>query len=337
MAKTMKAIKTAFILSNVFLMASCVKNGESSMAQEHKGIELLNDTSFEEGFDLLTTSTNNGRALSGVLNYGGEAKGDSRSWQLSQWWTHNDFINSDFTKLDKGKYQYTNDSRTLTVDTKEKSATLDLNSYVEYMALLGHSRTGSEQWSHMLLEQSFKDPAQLCKLEHLYVHLEFILNHDENMDPGQPIPCSQISWYFTVTDVKNGDPTYESGKGEGTDNDFFWFGLPLYDSRYDFVGDYKHVDAGFTGATNKLIYTYGSKNFLKEKVQIGKKYVVDMDILPIIKEAYIYGLQNGAMQDSTWDSIYVNYMNLGWELPGSYHSSITLKNLSIKAEYKEDK
>jgi hypothetical protein len=316
-------------------MVSCVKNGESSMAQEHKGIELLNDTSFEEGFDLLTTSTNNGRALSGVLNYGGEAKGDSRSWQLSQWWTHNDFINSEFTKLDTGKYEYKNDSRTLTVDQANNSVTLDLNSYVEYMTLLGHSRTGSEQWSHMLIEQSFKNPAKLSDLSHLYVYLEFTLNIDENLDPNQAIPCSQISWYFTVTDVKNGDPTYESGKGEGKDNDFFWFGLPLYDSRYDFVGDYAHVDKGFTGATNKLIYTYGSKNFLPEKVKIGKQYSVFLDILPIIKDAYIYGLQNGAMENSNWTDLFVNYMNLGWELPGSYHSSITIKNLSIKAVEKE--
>lgn len=330
----MKFFRLAFVLMNIFAMTSCVTTGDDTMI-EIKGQDLLNDTSFEEGFDLLTTSTLNGRALSGVLNYGGEAKGDTRSWQLSQWWTHNDFINSDFKKLGEGKYEYSNDSRTLTVDTKNKAVTLDLNSYVEYMALLGHSRTGSEQWSHMLLEQSFKNPAKLSELEHLYVYLEFCLNKDENLDKDQLIPCSQISWYFTVTDVKNGDPTYESGKEDGEANDFFWFGLPLYDSRYDFVQDYKHVDTGFTGATNKLIYTYGSNHFLKEKVKIGKTYTVAMDILPLIKEAYLYGLKNGAMQESNWTDLYVNYMNLGWELPGSFHSSITLKNLIIKADKKE--
>lgn len=296
--------------------------------------ELLSDTSFKKGFDLLTNDTTNGRALSGVLNYNGEAEGESPDWLMAQWWTPDayNFINSTFTKTGEGQYDYINESRHLVVDTNKKSITLAQNSYVEYMTKLGHSRTGNENWSHFLIEQNFKEPSKLTGLKHLWAHLEFTLNKSVDMDPGQAVPCAQITWYFTITDVRNGDSAYESGS-----NDFFWFGLPLYDSRYDFTSDYHHVDSGFVGATNKLIYTIGSKNVLPEPIKIGKKYVIDIDMLPFIKEAFIYGYNNGAMANSDWKDLVINYMNLGWELPGSFDVSITLENLSVVAETKESK
>ncbi len=297
--------------------------------------EIMSDTSFEYGFDLLTTDTRNGRALSGVLNYGGNAKPHEspRPWMMSQWWGSQDGINSPYQQGEHGEHIYQNNARKVIVDSKNKTITLELNSYNDYMELYGRTRNENENWSHLLLEQNFKTLPKLNELEKLVVHLEFVLNKDIDMDVGQKVPCSQVTWYFTVTDVKNGNSDYESDK-ETNPNDFFWFGLPLYDSRYDFTNGFQHVDSGFVGATNKLIYSLSNKNFLSEPIKTGKKYTVDFDMLPFIKEAYIYGLKNGAMQNSKWEDLVVNYMNIGWETPGSFDSSATFSNFSLKAFYK---
>ena len=285
--------------------------------------ELINDNAFLNGFDLLTPSTNNGRNLSGVLNYNGESKG-SPKWQMAQWWTHNDFINADFKKVSNGIFDYQNDSRHLFVNQNTKTIQMDLNSHVEYQALYGRTRKSNESWSHFLIEQNFDEPEYLNKLSEINVHLEFVINKSIDMDEGQEVPCSQVTWYFTITDVKNGDARYESGN-----NDFFWFGIPLYDSRYEYVNGYKNVDSGFEGATNKLIYSMDNKDVLKTKVEVGKKIVLDYDILPEIKKAFLFGLERGAMANSDWKDLCINYMNLGWELPGAYDVSLSVSNISV--------
>ena len=305
------------------------KVSENKPVIQENTVSLLEDTSFESGFNLLTTSTENGRALSGVLDYDGEAKGDKPNWQMAQWWTHNDFINSAFTKLGDGRYKYENDSRSVVVNQKEKRLTMNLDSSVEYAARYGRTRKSDENWSHFLIEQSFKSPQKLAELKHLFVSIDFSIDKSIDKDIGQEVPCSQVTWYFTITDIKNGDPTYESGG-----NDFFWFGLPLYDSRFDFVSSYKNVDSGFVGATNKLIYSLDSNNYIKEKIRIGKIYHVELDILPYIKEAYAYGIANGAMSNTYYDQLYINYMNLGWELPGAFDVGLTIQNLKVFGEKK---
>lgn len=290
--------------------------------------ELLSDIKFQNGFDLLTTSTNNGRELSGYLNYGGQALAKA-NWQLSQWWTPFDFINARLTNPEDGAFVYSNESRKLTVNQNEGSIILDLNSKVEYQEKFGRNRTGNENWSHMLIEQSLSNPKYLKDLNSLYARMEFELINCTDLSIGQELPCAQISWYFTITNVKNGNPAYESG-----DNDFFWFGLPLFDSRFDYIEEYQHVDSGFVGATNKLIYKVGSRSMFNSKIIPGKKFEISINILPLLKKAYQYGKSHGALQDSSFEDLCINYMNLGWEMPGSMSAAIKIKNLQLLAEEK---
>ena len=43
------------------------------------------------------------------------------------------------------------------------------------------------------------------------------------------------------------------------------------------------------------------------------------------------------MQNSSWDRLVLNYMNLGWELPGSFESGITISELSVRIERRDEK
>lgn len=336
----MKFRKLFAALIMIATLTGCTnENTTNSKKEDDTMKEILKDTSFETGFDLMTTSTTNGRALSAYLDYNGEAKDSNitpHPWQMSQWWTPYDFKNANFKKNNDGSFEYENESRHIKVNLKEKELTMDLNSYTEYQKLFGHSRNGNENWSHLLIEQNIENAPKIIDLKHVYASLEFSINEATDLDPGQNVPAAQFLWYFTITDPKNGNTAYESENG-GKRNQFMWFGLPLYDSRYDFVESYTHADTGFVGATNTVIYSISNRNYLNEKIQFGKTYKIELDILPYIKEAFLYGFSQGAMENVEYSDLVLNYMNLGWELPGSYKASATIKNLSTKIIKKEGK
>lgn len=325
------AILSTSACSNQELTSSSFSyDSQSSHSYGENAINLLSDTSFANGFRLLEPRDDGKRIEAKILDYDGAAKGDYK-WEMSQWASPFNFKDADFSITDNGTYLYKNINRSVEVDTKNNAITLNLDSYAEYMERYGHSRTGSENWSHLLLEQNFENPANIAAIKYAYAHLEFTINKSENKDPTQPIPCAQLTWYFTITDVRNGDSRYQSGND---DNDYMWFGLSIYDSRYPYLSESSHVDTGFNGATNRLIYGMDSRNYLPENLVIGKEYVIDINILPFIKNAYLFGIQNGALQDSNLGDLCINYMNIGWELPGSYDVSLTLKNMSVYTEEK---
>lgn len=323
----MKLKKTLILLTSTLSLTGCnntTKEGDPSMK------EILSDTAFETGFDLLTTSTTNGRKVATYLNYNGEAKKQDETphpWQMSQWWTPYDFSNSTFTKVSDGVYDYKNESRHVLINNKEKELTLELDSNAEYQKLFGHSRNGDENWSHLLIEQNIKNAPHIEELEHIYINLDFVINKCENLDANQKVPAAQLLWYFTITNPTNGDTAYES-EVNGKRNQFMWFGIPLFDSRYKFVPEYTHTDTGFVGATNTIIYSISSSNYLHDEITFGDSYHIKLDILPFILDAYNYGKDNGALDDVALSDLVLNYMNFGWELPGSFSASATIKNLS---------
>lgn len=293
--------------------------------------QLLSDADFSQGFKLLEPIDDGSRVFAPNIDYGGEADGEGPVWEMSQWSTPYDFKNATFTKLGEGKYKYTNESRNCVVDVPKSSITMELNSWTEYQKKLGHSRTGSEGWSHFLIEQSFKEPAYLKDIKNAVAHCKFKINKSDNMDIGQPIPCSQLTWYFTVCDPKNGDPAYQSGDNT---NDYMWFGLPFFDSRYEYLPGGNMIDQGFNGATNKLITSVDNRRFFDEYVVVGKEYTIDFDFYKALKDSLNYGMANGCFADSLYANLCLNYMNLGWELPGSYDVSLTVSDLSVVVEEK---
>ena len=326
-----------------FLLFACAKAQENAPNEEPPeplpsegdsdsptARNLIADNDFSQGFKLLEPRTDGKRVFCPNINYGGEADGEP-VWEMSQWSSPYNFKNATFSK-ENDTYKYQNECRSCVVNPSEKEITINLNSWTEYDTLYGHSRTGSEGWSHFLLEQSFPDPVKIVDAKSIYAKCEFCINKVIDMDPSQPIPCAQLTWYFTVTDVRNGDPAYQSGDNT---NDFMWFGLSTYDSRYEYLPENKMVDQGFDGATNKLIYGMDSRVVLNnQKIEIGKTMTINIDILPYIKNAYLYGIAYDALINSDLDDLTLNYMNIGWELPGSYDVSLTLKNMSVMVEEK---
>jgi len=323
--------KRVFLLLTVgMLCCSCGSNSKKDDETPDVGRNIVEDNDFSQGFKLLEPMADGSRVFAPNINYGGEADG-SPVWEMSQWSTPFNFKNAAFEKTSQGNYHYSNESRDCKIDVANKSLTMELNSWTEYQESLGHSRVGTEGWSHFLIEQSFPNPVKLINIKQAKAKIKFKINKSDNMDEAQAIPCSQFTWYFTVCDPKNGDPAYQSGDNT---NDYMWFGIPFFDSRYDYLPENKMIDQGFGGSTNKLIYGIDNRNVFNEYVKVGKEYSINFDFFPYLKSAITYGMQNDCFVDSDYSDLVLNYMNIGWELPGSYDVSMTLSNISVFVEEK---
>ncbi len=292
--------------------------------------ELISDNRFQGGFALQgPDAVNDQRKVFSHLDYGGEAIGARKKiWIMSQWWTPFDFKDAEFKKLGRGLYEYRNESRHCHIDTGRGSFRFALDSNKEYQALYGGNRTDkSRPWSHFLLEQDFVESARLKDLKALYANLSFSIdkveNHDKEFDPN--MHTAQFIWYLTIREGV-GDSKEPLG------GNFIWLGIPMYDYRYPYIGKSVHFDGDFAGSTRALIYSLDSRDYLEDvPLKLGKEYNISFDILPLAKKAVRYAVRNGIFATSA--NLVFNYMNIGWELPGSFDVESTIKGLSLKGVY----
>jgi hypothetical protein len=68
------------------------------------------------------------------------------------------------------------------------------------------------------------------------------------------------------------------------------------------------------------------------KAQTGKVFNVDVDVLPIIKQAFATAQQRNFLTKTTWNDLYIGSTNIGWEVFGTYDVSVDIYNFNV--EYK---
>lgn len=296
--------------------------------EDPKTIQLFEDTGFETGFHLKSTTTNDGSKIVKHLDYEGKAKDSDRQvWNMAQWRTPFNFKDAAYSYND-GTHVYENESRKMEVNSSKKEMSMSLDSWAEYQELYGGSRTTTSQnWSHFLLEQNFKKSVKLKDLDTLTLSFDFKVDEVTMCDEAHYNPvvhAAQFIMYFTI-------------RNEVT-NQFFWFGVPLYDNRGEIFNPGYNIDQGFVGATNTLIYRMGTKEYIEDReVQVGKQYKINVDLLPEIQNAFILGNQEESIKkpfkDWKYEDLSIGYMNFGWELPGSFKIKSTFKDLSLVGVY----
>jgi hypothetical protein len=287
-------------------------------------MELLTDKNFKNGFYLENPDAGtHDRNVDKNLCFGSTK--EAPCWYMAQWWTPFNFKKAPIKK-DGAVYSIQNESRFYSLDTSNGDFVMGLDSNLEYETLYhGVRKSSSTPWSHFLIEQDFKAPQLVTKLTSLIAHVEFSIDelklfHKEEFDPS--IHAAQLLWYLTINE--KGSTYSPIGKN------FIWFGLPLFDSRCDHQDFSAFLDVGNPGSTNRLIYNLDSRLYLPNKIEIGQQQIVNIDVLPLINKAIDYAIQNGIFASK--DNLYVNYMNFGWELPGSYKVRSTIKGLSLEAK-----
>ncbi len=291
-------------------------------------VQLFNDRSFSNGFGLKGVSTTMGGEVFRHLT--ADNPDGEYVWHMAQWWTKYDMQEAEYQVVD-GVHIYKNESHEVRIDNKNSSLYMKLLASKEY----DKPRENGENWPHILIEQHSKQ-VKVAGAKKVIASMDIkIIRCDNMMKPSEYDPsrhAAQYLWYMTLRNLVPADSDPEL---VGKNNDYLWFGIPIYDNRSPLgLDEHKQVDKGFVGATNKLIYSMSNKVYFNDlPLRFGETYHIEVDILPYLKDAYVYGIQNGALQNTNWDNMYLGYMNFGWELPGIFDVESEVSNISTRVYY----
>lgn len=308
--------------------------GEQGDPEQQEGESLLRDKKFAYGLGVkgLVADTE-GAKIARYFDYGGTVENPKENckWQLGQWSGKSDLRNAVETKLSDGSYNYTDGGKSVTFNPETGVFNLSIDGACEY----DHPRTVNEGWAHSLIEQSF-ERKRLEEAEHLYFKLRFTLDYVENLmsatEYNAGLHAAQLLWYVTFRN----DPaenSFENGEYvNGKSGDWFWFGIPIYDSRYDSV----RASASYDKGTNAYISGLSNSYYLPTPLETGVDedgipwtYEFKYDALPMVKSAIEEAQKLGALKNVKMENLTLNYMNFGWELPGTFNVSATIEEIDI--------
>jgi len=281
----------------------------TSLPAAEKSWEVLTDVKFAQGFELTGPLHESPKRIE---TFG--QKDVKHAWRMPQW---NSKGLLDRVKIDEETVKLTDDYKSVTLDRKTGAINLTVHTSKEYDT---PRTSGSQPWVHLLLEQSpFKKPIKVNEAAEIWVEVEFELTENKEYGPQDPsVHAAQLSWFLYL---KN---TNTESKGL---HDFLWFGLGMFDSRYDFVPDYYLQD--FAMPNGSFIYLLGAKRFFDTPVKIGERKTIRYNISDSVREAIETAHKNGFITNTTIDDVVLDGMNIGWEVPGTYDVGATLHKLSI--------
>ena len=293
----------------VFCISGLFRGTLSAEEAMEKSCEMLADVMFTQGF-VLTGATHG--APQRVETFG--QKDATPVWRMPQW---NSKGLLDHVQVNDDTVKLTDDYKSVTLDRKTGAINLTVHTSKEYET----PRTSpSQPWVHLLLEQSpFPKPIHVAGTAAIWVEVEFELTENMACGPQDPgLHAAQLSWFLYL---KN---TNRQSKGF---RDFLWFGLSMFDSRYDFVPDYAAQD--FAMPNGSFIYTLGSKRYFDKPVVIGERRTICREILNDLREAVKTAHQRGFITNTSLDDVVIDGTNIGWEVPGTYDVGVTLHKFSI--------
>lgn len=310
----------------------------ASSATPDSGIyELLPDSSYENGFRV--SGLNSAQEASQsvyTFNYGDDSL--TPIWKIAQWdnrYSLRDSNVTSFTDAGNGTYIYENPSNRITADTENGILALRCNASATYSS----PRKSGESWPHLLIEDSGwlarkgdAGTVYIANLSELRLNVSQKLSYfSDRMDGAADsgLHAAQFCMYFYLKGTK------PDGQVEQT-----WFGMTLFDNRTPYPGETYSQDNGKSDASGLFIYClpYGSlvnKTFHQNGTPVGSEdnpwITLNVDLIPYIRRALTLAQQNGFMQGVEYESLYLDGVNLGWEMPGTYNAEMQVKDFSLKA------
>lgn len=295
-------------------------------------MQIIPDITFRTGMQLISQKDHaNGDAIT-VLGaqdfYGGTAE-DPR-WLLAQWDSGpcliENRIESDATTITDGI------GRSFVYQPDKHQMTFELDTSIYYQ---GKPALTGDWWPHLLIEQQTFDYASLseeaqayyrCDADRMVVSFDIRMTDYSNTPiDGDWVNAAQFLMYFYV-------------KGIDT-NDFCWFGLQLFDNRWEKNDHYIGYDGGKADASGAMIYSIGSKYVYKNsgrtlyksgKPDVSGEWVhVEIDIRPYLDDMLSHGLADGYFDAQTLSELCINGMNLGWETIGTFDHTMEMRNLRL--------
>ncbi len=226
---------------------------------------------------------------------------------------------------DGNAYTLTNrsGSKYISVDPSTGEVEMNIDTSKEYIDQATgelQPRRGGEDWVHMILQQS-TSTVYPSECERLEIDLEFSFTSLDMIEDNDST-ASQFQWIFGIHD-----------KNSAID-DYMWFNLTLYDSRYESFPGTQMFDGGKDDATGKFIYAPTSEQIFGsdfKKFTVGQTYRVKLDLLSFMRQAFTAAQQKGALADAKWENMAFNGFNLGWEVTNVAKAGVHINNMSLVA------
>jgi len=292
---------------------------------------LFTDKSYANGFYVSSTNEANS-SMQGKLDYGGTVTA-TPVWRIGQWnCINNDMLLANYLFLNnQHEYRTGVTGNRIAVNTINGTLTLELNASTEYglNGITSNPRKQNEPWPALLCDCSLPETRilKISDKSEIRMALEYkVLKIEDKMPVGTTdvnLHTAHFQWFITVQNRNKSSEEY--GR-------YIWFGLNFHDKRYDYAPFYAAQDGGKENNTGAFIYMPEMQPLMVAhgKSEIGRKFNVDINILPIIRKAFTLAQQRNFLTKTKWEELYIGGTNIGWEVSGTYDVSVEVYKFDIK-------
>lgn len=256
-------------------------------------------------------------------------------WNLCQWAARYNLANpkeGTLVEESKGVFRLKTKTNDFLCNTNNGALTFDSNAANCY----DRPRINDEPWQHLLIETGFTDLKNPSPLNHVASIQETLikgklklLEFEDHMgdDFDEEFHAAQFVFFLTIHNANR------DSKGFG---EMIWFGVNFFDNRYEWTDYQAMFDKGtqclMVGLGNRVAYP-GGKSFFEGSIVIAgedsPEYSFEIPIAKAIWKAHSTAQDEGYFQNTSFDDLYITGMNMGWELPGTYHASMSLRDFDI--------
>jgi len=307
-----------------FLFCSLLVILSQSQTPLSKTVDYLNTREFANGFTLTTSRPVDNPNILGVLEVYPNKPVDSQpTWQLAQWGTQFLLTPGIFSQEGESIWTIKNQAKTISLqkENQDWGIWLNCNGIAEYQ---GKLRKYGEPWPHLLLEKHFAKGIKIQE-QNVCFNIEFRITNctceptlKDSLDPT--LHTAQITAYWVVKNANSKSRDF---------NEYFWFGIPLFDARYPIPPEYVNADIGSAYTTNRLIAVIDGNRFYDHNTGDGEWKKINVLLNPLFEEALNKGKAQNFLKNSNIEDFILSSFNLGWEITGPYNAEIQIKHLSL--------
>lgn len=251
------------------------------------------------------------------------SKTNKSYWQLAEWGSKYDLINvKPIINKQDSSVSYFNKSKG--VSFKRTNDELIISLEVLGSQEIDSARKSSDNFPGILLGQKLKSPIRINNFKELLLTLDCkLINVENHMNSkySEALHTAQITLYFSL-----GNANIHS-KGYG---DYLWFGIPIYDYRFEIIESSWMQDTGIEGATQKFIYIPAARDFYSGSMHDKEWKMIKKDISKYLKEAFLKAKEMGYLRISNYEDMALTSTNFGWEMPGIFDGEFEFKNLRLR-------
>ncbi|MBP5621666.1 MAG: hypothetical protein J6X44_06595 [Thermoguttaceae bacterium] len=304
---------------------------------EPKTTELFGDLNFEKGFLVVDGSGRLGTLrlqVPGLDN--SNSDGDEPVWVLAQHNSRFDLTKGEIETRENYAASTTPGQRVALERNGQGELVLflDVSTDKEYLA----PRKNGEPWIHLLLVQDFPVGKRVSfgDVDSLVFSCDARVNDWKRLmkvdEFDDKIHATQASVYFAISNDNPESPDFR---------DYIWFGISFFDDRWEVQSQYVEIDGDpRTIGTGKLIYRLGEQKTIDDLMggvnPYSKKWThIEIDLARYVGAMLSAAQERGLLTQTNVSELKLSHFNYGWETPGTYDASLAIKNLSLRATFKE--